>query len=94
MAGVAGRSGPPKNVNSSKPNRLWGDTIHRVITQENSKKLRAAAEALVDRAISGDTSALRELGDRIDGKVPQGIVGADGGPIEVAEVPWLKQRER
>ncbi len=86
--------GAPKgNKNGLKVNRLWGETIHRVITQENSKRLREAAEALVNKAIEGDTSALRELGDRIDGKVPQGIVGGDGGPVEVT-VGWLTQRER
>ncbi len=91
---MATSGGQPGNQNSTKARRLWGETIHRVITQENSKKLRAAAEALVAKAIEGDTTALRELGDRIDGKVPQAIVGADNGPVQITEVPWLKQRER
>lgn len=89
MAGGA----PQGNKNAVKANRLWGSTIHRVITQDNSKKLREAAESLVAEAIAGDVGALRELGDRIDGKVPQGIVGADGGPLEIVSVPWLKGRD-
>ena len=84
---------PRGNRNASKENRLWGDTVRRVVTQENSKKLRLAAESLVAQAIEGDTGALRELGDRLDGKVPQGIVGADGGPVQIQDVPWLKGRD-
>lgn len=44
-----------------------------------------AAEALLDAAIKDrDMSALKEIGDRIDGKVPQGISGdEDGSPLSV-----------
>lgn len=47
-------------------------------------KLRKVAEALVDKAMSGDVNAIRELADRIDGKVPQALVGEDDGPVRVA----------
>lgn len=80
------------NQNARKENRLWGDTLRRVITQENSKRLRLVAESLVNKAIDGDVQAIKEIGDRIDGKVPQGIVGADGGPLQVQDVPWLEKR--
>lgn len=36
-------------------------------------RLRAVADALVDKAISGDVNAIREIGDRLDGKVSQGV---------------------
>ena len=85
--------GAPKgNRNASKENRLWRETIHRVITQNNSERLRKAAERLVAEAEAGNVRALVELGDRIDGKVPQAIVGSDGGPLQVQEVPWLNGR--
>jgi hypothetical protein len=41
-------------------------------TGEKIKKLRLVARALVDNAIDGDTAAVRECFDRIDGKVAQG----------------------
>ena len=66
---------PIGNKNAVKERRLWGDTIRRVVTQENSKRLRNAAEKLVTKAEEGDVTALRELGDRLDGKVPQAIIG-------------------
>lgn len=66
--------GAPKgNRNAAKENRLWGETIRRVVTQQNSMRLRAAAEKLVEAAEAGDIAALRELGDRLDGKAVQQI---------------------
>ncbi len=49
-------------------------------------KLRAVAEALVNKALTGDVPAIKEIADRLDGKVPQGIIGGDenDAPIAVA----------
>ena len=67
-------AGAPKgNTNSSKNNRLWADTIKRAITQADGKKLRAIADKLIEKAAEGDMQAIKELGDRIDGKAQQQI---------------------
>lgn len=51
---------------------------------EGGNKLRAVAEALVSKAITGDVQAIREIADRIDGKVAQAIVGDDDlDPVNV-----------
>ena len=48
------------------------------------KGLRTIARALIDNAKSGDSPSIREIADRIDGKVPQAIVGDDEyDPIQV-----------
>lgn len=39
--------------------------------------LRQVADALVKKAITGDVPAIKEIADRLDGKVPQGIIGGD-----------------
>jgi hypothetical protein len=44
---------------------------------DSGNRLRAVAEALVLKAMDGDVPAIREVADRLDGKVPQGIVGDD-----------------
>jgi hypothetical protein len=44
---------------------------------ENGDKLRAVAEALVTKALTGDVSAIKEIADRLDGKVPQALIGDD-----------------
>jgi repressor LexA len=56
---------PLGNKNASKENRLWGDTLRRAITQENSKRLRMVADSLIDKAIEGDVPAIREIGDSV-----------------------------
>lgn len=51
-------------------------------------KLREIAEVLVDSAVEGKMDAIKEVADRIDGKVPQAVVGDDEhDPISfVAEI--------
>ncbi len=47
------------------------------------KRLDELAEKLWAQAMSGDVSAMKEIADRMDGKVPQGIAGPDGeGPLQ------------
>ena len=60
--------------------RIVGDTLRRVAKQ-NPKRLRAACEAMLAKAESGDVSAFREFADRLDGKVPQALTGPDGGAV-------------
>ena len=49
--------------------------------------LRQVAEALVKKAVTGDVPAIREIADRIDGKVPQAVVGDDeSDPISLVHV--------
>lgn len=69
-------AGAPKgNKNSSQSNRLWTDTIRRALVQSDAKKLRAIAEKLIDMAEEGNIMAIREIGDRMDGKAAQMILG-------------------
>ena len=77
---------PIGNNNSNKSNRLWGDTIRRAIAQSDADVLRKIAEALLTKASEGDMAAIKELGDRIDGKAMQAVElsGRDGEPIPVA----------
>jgi len=76
----------PKPI-SNPSRRIWGDVLRRAVLQADGKKLRAIADALIDRAAEGDVSAIKELGDRLDGKVNQGLTLAgdpDGEPINHA----------
>lgn len=68
-----GAGAPLGNQNSSKSNRLFGETIKRLATQSEGEYNRKIAQALIDKATSGDVSAIKEYADRIDGKVVQQI---------------------
>lgn len=68
---MAGR--PPKE--KSFANML--NIAIKEATAEGRTKLREVADALVTKAMSGDVQAIKEVADRLDGKVPQGLIGGD-----------------
>lgn len=61
----------PGNKNNVKA-KIWSDALRRHITQ-NPKDLVLAAQALLDKAKEGDVAALKELGDRLEGKSMQAV---------------------
>lgn len=68
---MAGR--PPKE-------KSFANMLNIAIKEANAlgvTKLREVADALVSKAIAGDVQAIKEVADRIDGKVPQAVVGDD-----------------
>jgi len=71
------------NKNSSKENRVWGKVVRKLAVQEDHKRIHKVAEALFRKAEDGDISAIKELGDRIDGKSQQEITGNSDAPITV-----------
>lgn len=77
---MAGR--PPKERSFAN---MLNIAIKEAIEGTDKTKLRAVADALVDKAMSGDVQAIKEVADRIDGKVPQGVIGGDedDSPINV-----------
>ena len=74
--------GQPGNNNAGK-NRPWIKALTRAVAQDDGKRLRKAAEKLLDLASEGDVPALRELGDRLDGKSIQRLAGEVDEPIRV-----------
>jgi hypothetical protein len=83
MAGVKGRSG-------RKLDSQWSDAIRKAINdvEDGQKKIVKLAEKLVSQALEGDITAMKEIGDRLEGKPQQRteITGADGGPVEFLTV--------
>jgi len=78
---MAGR--PPKE--KSFANML--NIAIKEATEEGGTKLRAVADALIAKAVSGDVQAIKEVADRLDGKVPQAVVGDDEhDPISLVSV--------
>ena len=76
--------GAPKgNQNSSADKRVWGKVVRKLAVQEDYKRIHNVAEALFRKAEDGDISAIKELGDRIDGKAEQTISGDSDQPITI-----------
>lgn len=62
--------------------KAWRDAIRVAVLRahedpKKGKRLQALADALVDEGLKGDVPALKEIGDRLDGKVPQALIGGD-----------------
>ena len=76
--------GAPKgNQNSTKDKRVWGKVVRKLAVQEDYKRIHNVAEALFRKAEDGDIAAIKELGDRIDGKSEQTITGDSDQPITI-----------
>jgi len=76
---------PVGNTNSNKNNRIWANTIRKLAIQEDYKRIHAIAEKLFENAQEGDLGAIKEIGDRLDGKsiATQEITGADGKDLPI-----------
>lgn len=69
---------PEGNNNSSRENRLWANTIRRAVVQGDAERLRRIAESLLNKAEEGDIQAIKEVGDRLDGRPSQSLdLGSD-----------------
>jgi ribosomal protein L17 len=83
MAFPKGKSGNPEGRRKDKKAR---DALVMTLLKagEDMPRLRKVWEAIITKAEDGDVGAAREIFDRLDGKVPQGIVGDDDAdPINV-----------
>lgn len=79
---------PLGSQNKDKPFRdalrqeAFGDWNDADPPRVGKRSLRAVARALLSKGADGDVGAAKEIGDRLDGKVPQAVVGdAEHDPI-------------
>lgn len=76
---------PTGNQNAARA-KIWRAAIERALerrTQSRTdgiKEIDALADKLLTLVADGDLPALKEFGDRIDGKPAQAIVGDDDAP--------------
>ena len=59
----------------------------------NPKSLRRVAEKLLSEAATGNVQAIKEVADRLDGKVPQGISGEGGEGVKGLLIAWMDSNE-
>lgn len=73
---------PVGNKNAAK-GTMWRDALRLELAQDK-QRIRKLARALLEKAEAGDIAALKELGDRLDGKAVQAIEGTgDDGVIRI-----------
>lgn len=91
-----GAGAPEGNKNSSKINRLWADTIKRKAKQ-NPERMGRIVDKLFDKAEDGDLAAMREIGDRIDGKAvaTTELSGLDGTQLPLGiTVEYVRPKDK
>ena len=82
---------PLGNKNAAK-NRPWAAAIERALSKRSLADQRDAlddlAEALLSKCGDGDMAALKELGDRLDGKVSQQVIlaGDRENPLSIEAI--------
>lgn len=83
---------PIGNQNAAK-GKLWANAIKRAVARKAAGDLNNGLDALADKLVAacetGDQWALKELGDRIDGKAHQSVgVAADeeGNPLKLEHI--------
>ena len=91
--------GQPGNNNGGK-GKEWADAVRKALFIEveelddegkKQKKIDKAATQLADMACAGDIQAIKECGDRLDGKPAQAITGPSGEPITLVECVIIRQ---
>jgi hypothetical protein len=78
MTFAPGQSGNPGG--RPKRDKIWKDAIIRAIKRREDTDphaLEKLADKLLAGVDAGDVAAMKEFGDRVDGKVAQAIVGGD-----------------
>lgn len=69
--------------------KLWREALRRQVLKrvEKEQNLDRLAAVVFATAMTGDMTAAKEIGDRLDGKSPQAITGEGGGPVALA-ISW------
>jgi hypothetical protein len=76
---------PTGNKNAAKA-KIWHAAIMRALEKRDQsradgiKEIDALADKLLTLVAAGDLAALKEFGDRLDGKPAQALVGDDDLP--------------
>lgn len=77
MTEEVNKGGAPKGNQNAAKGRVWRDAINRALKlrdesrADGKKALDEIAEQLITLAAAGDMAALKELGDRLEGKAAQ-----------------------
>ena len=90
----AGQSGNPTGARKTKEMRealrIVLKDFEKGLLDKPRNNMDAIVRAHVSKALEGDMAAIKEIYDRIDGKVPQGVVGGDEGDRPISLVTRIE----
>lgn len=90
---IESMAGAPLGNQNAARAKIWRAAIMRALERrqpadQRVKAIDELADKLIELVANGDLGALKEFGDRLDGKPAQAIVGGDEDdpPVRVARV--------
>lgn len=87
---MAERGAPLGNQNAAGARKPWRAAIERAMAKRSlvarKEALDALAEKLLEQCDAGDMTALKELGDRLDGRPAQVVENGDTGSFRIEVV--------
>jgi hypothetical protein len=86
------KGGRPKG--SKSPVTLKVEQAKQALIDAYIKNIKPINEALLKKAKEGDLQAIRELHDRVYGKVPQAITGPEGGNLIIQFDPVFNEKTK
>ena len=70
-----------------KAEKIWRDAVMRAVKRvqkgDTTKPLERLADQLVQEGLAGNVVALKEIGDRLDGRPAQTVAGDPDQPMEL-----------
>lgn len=77
------KGGAPKGNQNAAKAKIWSDAVRKAVL--SGKKLSTLANKLVSLAEEGDLQALKEIGDRLEGKPVQAVEGTgENGELQLS----------
>ncbi len=79
---------PLGNSNAAK-GKEWREALRYALASyedekvERGQALKAIAKVVVQKAVEGDKDSIQEIGNRLDGKPAQSIVGEEENPLSI-----------
>lgn len=81
----------PAGNNNAGKGKDWNDALRYALANyedkdkavERGKALKKIAMKVVEKAIEGDKDSIQEIGNRLDGKPAQSIVGEEDNPLKI-----------
>ncbi len=75
--------------------RLFNDALRVAVLMKDrdsgKTRIRLIADRLADEAILGNIAAIKEVAERIDGKVPQAVIGGDEDDAAIQVVNTVRR---
>jgi len=89
QARINGRKGGRKKGQSA----ISAEAGKALLIQMYLEQIRPINQALIDKALTGDISAIKELHDRVYNKAAQPLTGKDGGDLVINILDYASLRK-